>query len=68
MRYIIRDEHNYLKFSINYLIRTMCLLSRVLYNSTFYTHKKYNILIQLDMFYIDNWSFILGKILADTYL
>jgi len=30
--YIVQDEPNYVNFSIDYLIRTIYLLSRVLYN------------------------------------
>ena len=33
IRYIIRGEYDYLNFSINYIIRTMCLLSGVLHNT-----------------------------------
>ncbi len=31
--YIVRDKYDYINFSIDYLIRTMCLLSRVLHNT-----------------------------------
>ena len=33
MSCIIRSEYDYINFSIDYLIRIICLLSRVLYNS-----------------------------------